>query len=73
MGGGLWLCWRVGRHIRRALLEVVDLIVADDGVVDVVEVALEVLERVLHLGRKRRGEREESEREESEESPAAKA
>ena len=38
---------------------------ADDGVVDVVEVALEVLERVLDLGRQRRGEREESEREES--------
>ena len=49
----------------RTLLEVVDLLMADDSVVDVVDVALEVLERVLDLGRQRRGEREESEREES--------
>ena len=52
--------------LARTPLEVVDLLVADDGIIDIVEVALEVVERVLQtgLGRQRRAEREEREREE---------
>ena len=52
--------------LARTPLEVVDLLMADDGIIDIVEVALEVVERVLQtgLGRQRRAEREEREREE---------